>query len=115
MGWKEFIFAFLLGCPFLLQAQAQEDDEGGVAHNLRLGVEAGVNMFGGSSTKPDRIRESNSSYTYEDATYNTSGTDVEYIGAKAEYFVWNNRIGLAVGLRFSHSSTTFDTKGEYFM
>ncbi|GHT02147.1 hypothetical protein AGMMS49525_05140 [Bacteroidia bacterium] len=40
---------------------------------------------------------------------------ISYVGAKAEYFLWHNRIGIAAGLRFSNYSSTFDSDKEYFL
>ena len=77
-------------------------------HNVKLGIELGLNVPGSKLEEPERIRKSNS---YNDNEYNFLFTDKKksfrttYVGLKPEFFIFRNRVGIASGLRLSKASS----------
>ncbi|GHS89481.1 hypothetical protein FACS1894201_10850 [Bacteroidia bacterium] len=90
-----------------------EDNER--TNNLKVGVEIGRDLFNGVVIRPDRVRQNSSGYGLFGLNAHYSNLSlISYIGAKAEYFLWNNRIGIGAGLRFSMYNSTFSSnKGSF--
>jgi hypothetical protein len=104
-------------CFVLSSFAATQAQENGKTNNFKIGVETGIDSFWGSSMGSDRIRKSHDSYyDFQCGIHFPDQTlDISYIGAKAEYFVWNNRIGMASGLRVSRYTSTLTSDKEYFL
>jgi len=90
--------------------------------NFRLGAEFGYDAFFGDTQKPGMVRETHSStpsiadnYDYPGLFYDMQMLQVLYMGLKTEFFTFNNRLGIAAGLRFSNYRTTFDSDRDYFL
>ena len=77
-------------------------------NNLKLAFEFGANGGWYGAEKFERVRENRSSfdnYYYSDDFNGSVSLSTSYFGIKPEYFVWNNRIGIASGLRFTQASS----------
>ena len=101
---------------------AQNDEKRKKHHNIKLGVEFGVDGLFGDAIKPDMVRENKSSYHgYDDYDYycgflfDNQEMDVTYFGIKPEIFFAKNRIGLSAGLRLSKYSSHLDSDRNYFL
>ncbi|GHV72350.1 hypothetical protein FACS1894201_01030 [Bacteroidia bacterium] len=89
-----------------------EDNER--TNNLKVGVEFGFTTFWGEAIRPDRARLSTPNF-WELVGFSTPSVDISYIGAKTEYFLWNNRIGIGAGVRFSTYNSTFSSNEGSFL
>jgi len=112
--WTIIICCGLVLFPLLMQAQEQKISD-------RIGVELGSGGFFGTTVAPDRVRLSRSVYEYDDfhSDYPNSSQflDINYGGVKYESFFYENRLGLATGLRFSEFSSKIgsDWERSYFI
>jgi len=113
--WKIGIGCGLVLLPLLLLAQEKTTSKS------RVGFEFGGNVFFGEAIVPDQVRTSKSVYEYEDFFCGISASDQVlenlYGGIKYESFFWKDRLGLAVGLRFSQFSAEINTDWDrkYFI
>ena len=100
---KRIFLKLLVFLPVsVLFAQEQEVS---TTRNLKLGIEFGVNVGSYKPQKIDRVRESYLS------PYNAI-LSTTYFGIKQEFFLMNNRLGIATGLRFSQVSSTFSPRSQ---
>jgi hypothetical protein len=89
---------------------------------LRFGVDLGVEMFNGATSKHSNIRENQSYYSdpyYDDMYYcgymYDSYNYTRYnLGVKSEYSL-NHRIAAAAGLRFSVNKSKLGSDRNYFL
>jgi hypothetical protein len=89
---------------------------------VKWGIEAGSDLFFGTTAKPDQVRGNPSSFdwfydpdAYHTLIWNFRAIDIDYFGFRVEKFSANNRTGLATGLRFSKYATTLDSGWDYFL
>ena len=116
---KSFLFIFMLLLSLRLVAQ----EERATKHkNLKLAFEFGTNVTSGKLVKPEQIRENYSQdYYYGDDYYNygffVDGNSLRttYFGLKPEFFISNNRIGIASGLRFTMASSELVSDRNNFL
>jgi hypothetical protein len=101
---------------------AQNDNKSKKHHNIKIGVEFGVDGLFGDAIKQDMIRENQSSHYWHDDNdyyygllYNDQEMDITYWGIKPEMFFAKNRIGLSTGLRLSRYSSSIDSYRNYFL
>ena len=88
-----------------------QDEQKSNRHNLKFGIEFGMNILSCELAKPEQIRENHySHYYYRDEYYydyglwrDNSVLRIFNFGLKPEFFVFNNRIGIASGLRFTYA------------
>jgi hypothetical protein len=106
-----FLLLAFLPC---LNLQAQKAEK---TNNLKIGFEVGNDEFWGSTKSLDRVRQSNPDpFDFQcGVSFPSQSMDISYVGAKSEYFLWNNRIGIAAGLRFSNYSSQFNSNKDYFL
>ena len=105
-----FIIAVLLAL-LPVSALFAQDRQQSKHHNLKLAFEIGINWKEFDLAKPEQVREKSSwDYAYEDNVWlmNT------YIGVKPEFFIFNNRMGIALGLRFTDISTKLVANRSFF-
>ena len=107
-------------CLFLSQIRAQEEITVTMPR-LRLGIEAGANIFIGERNKPAMIRENKTYYNdYSDDDYycgfvpESQGFSFFYLGIKPEYSVSKGFV-VAMGARFSFNQFILDSDKEYFL
>jgi len=89
---------------------------------LRIGVEAGVQWFSATTTKPAQIRENRSSYYYgqRDELYycgfvmRENGLSQYFVGIKPEYSL-THRLTVASGLRFSFINSNIISDKDFFL
>ena len=97
---------------FPLFMQAQET----IINRGKIGLEFGSNGFWGETIVPNQVRASNSAYQYDDFYYDYPDMNQVlsniYGGIKYESFFYKNRLGLAVGLRFSQFSSEMNASGR---
>jgi hypothetical protein len=112
-----FIVSFIL----LLAAQIWAQEKIIEMPRFRLGVEAGMGAFYGTTEKPSMIRENRSYYyDYDDYDFHCGfilpeqGFNFFYFGLKPEYSV-SKRLAVAAGLRFSYSKGVLDSDRDYFL
>ena len=105
-----FIIAVLLALLPVSELLAQ-DRQQSTRHNLKLAFEFGVNWKEFGLEKPERVREKSSAdYVYKDNVWLING----YVGIKPEFFILNNRVGIALGLRFTDASTGLVANSSLF-
>lgn len=89
-------------------------------NNFKLAFEFGTIVTSGELVKPDRIRANHSSGYNDENSFGLwgerSSLQTTYFGVKPEFFVFNNRIGIASGLRFTIASSKLlsDKDGFYW-
>jgi hypothetical protein len=81
-------------------------------HNLKIGIEFGMNILSCELVKPEQIRANHYSHYHYTDDFFDYGLWKDYtnmwtlnFGVKPEYFVFNNRIGISSGLRFTYVKT----------
>ena len=95
----------------------------GQTHNLKLAFELGANVMSCELVKPEQIRENHySRYYYRDKYDYDYGYVRDYsdlrtfhFGVKPEIFVFNNRIGIASGLRFTYAKSELVSNRNDFL
>jgi len=117
---KNVILLILFFSPLVILAQEEEIYE---FPRLRLGIEAGADMFSGSTIKNPNIRESqsyyyNSSY-YDDIYYGGFMYDSYnytryFFGLKPEYSL-SHHFAVAAGFRFSFNKSNLNSDQNYFL
>ena len=83
-------------------------------HNLKLGFEFGANEVGCKLSEHERIRKDNRSYN-EFLSARSYSLTTMYWGIKPEFFVLNNRMGIASGLRFTKATSELSSGMEKFL
>jgi len=106
----------------VLPGYAQNIEKRKKHHNVALGIEFGSDLLFGETIKPDKVRESKSSYyLFDDYDYycgllwDYKTINITYLGLKAEMFSAKNRLGLSTGIRVSRYSTSLDSDRDYFL
>ncbi|MCL2073144.1 MAG: hypothetical protein FWH18_04430 [Marinilabiliaceae bacterium] len=103
-----------------------QDEPTKKVNNFKIGFEFGMNVMEGESIKPEQIRQNHySTYYYNDYYYDyhtdyglfgdLATLKTTYLGIKPEYFVYNNRIGIASGLRFTYASNSLVSDRNFFL
>ncbi|MDR1610550.1 MAG: hypothetical protein LBS08_03465 [Candidatus Symbiothrix sp.] len=109
--WRIIISSCLFFSVILVQAQEKKKVNG------RIGFEFGISSVFGGTVTPDRIRANKSMYEYDDFYCGFPGPDQDaeiiYGGIKYEYPLWENRLGLSAGLRFSKISSEISPDWSY--
>jgi hypothetical protein len=90
-----------------------QDEQTSKHRNLKLAFEFGTNVMSCELVKPEQIRESHYSYYYyKDEYYSDYGHIGDYcnlgtfnVGVKPELFFYNNRLGVASGLRIAYAKS----------
>ena len=103
-----------------LYAQEEQKSE---HHNLKLAFESGINIMSCGLDKPVQIRENHYSHYYYRDEYNYDygifgdyvNLPTVYFGIKPEFFVFNNRIGIASGLRFTYAQSKLASDSDDFL
>lgn len=98
-----------------LFAQDEQASQTEKRNNLRLAFELGTNVMSGTLEKPAQIRENRSTghFYYDSGLWRESSSlRTSYFGVKPEYFIFNNRIGIASGLRFTWASSELTTSDK---
>ena len=119
---KFFLLLTIAGLSVLLPVSAQEQQTNEY-HNLKIAIEFGINIMDTKLAKPEQIRENRFSgyYYYTDGYYNYgfmedyNSLSTIYIGVKPEFFVFNNRIGIASGLRFTMAPSKLVSDRDNFL
>jgi len=103
-----------------LKIVAQEQQT--LKHNLKLAFEFGASYMETELAKPEQIRENRSAgYYYLDEYYNYgffweyNPINKMYFGVKPEFFIFNNRIGIASGLRYTMITTKLNSDRDNFL
>lgn len=111
--WKIIIGSCLVFSTLLAQAQEKKTANG------RIGIEFGSGSVYGETVTPERIRASKSLNEWDFFCGFPTGdqtAETVYSGIKYEYFLYNNRLGLTAGLRFSTLSSTLESNNyRYFL
>ena len=105
--------SILLYLPILLSVPSlfAQDEQAPRINNLRLGIEFGAGTNSCGTERPDRVRELYSQderYYIHDQSWLTSA----YLGIKPEFFIFNNRLGIASGLRFTEATSKLSPQQE---
>ena len=119
---KHFKTFFLLALLPVSTLFAQ-DERASERHNVKLAFEFGASGMSCELVKPEQIRENHySRYYYRDQYYSDYGRFGNYstlqtinFGVKPEIFVFNNRIGIASGLRFIYAQTELTSDRNDFL
>jgi len=116
------ILSFLLLAFIPVSVLFAQDKQMSKHNNLKLAIEFGANIMNGELVKPEQIRENRSAgYYYGDEYYNCGFfsehnlLNTKYFGIKPEYFIFNNRIGLASGLRYTITSSDLISDRDNFL
>jgi hypothetical protein len=117
---KLLSFLAIAGLLALLPVSAQEQQTL-KRHNLKLAFEFGTNIMVTDLEKPEQIRENHTAgYYYRDGYYDsgffqeTNSLQTTYFGVKPEYFIFNNRVGIASGVRFTIASSELVSDRDNF-
>ena len=117
-----YIAVTLFLLSFVLPGYAQNNEKNRKHHNVTFGVEFGSDLLFGETIKPDKVRESKSSYYLFDdydfycgLLWDYQTINITYLGIKSEMFFAKNRLGLASGIRLSRYSTSLDSDRDYFL
>ena len=105
------IVAVLLGL-LPVSALFAQDQQTPNHNNLKLAFEFGANEMDCELIKPEQIRE-NRSAGYSNNLGNSLSTT--YFGVKPEYFLMNNRLGIASGLRLTIASSKLVSDRDDFL
>ena len=118
---KSLLFLLLALMP-VSALFAQDEQESKNQNNLKLAFEFGTNVMNSELVKPEQIRENRSSgYMYNDGYYDYglwgdyNMLRTTYFGVKPEYFIFNNRIGIASGVRFTMASSKLVSDRDNFL
>ena len=85
-------------------------------NNLKLAFEFGANFAEGRLVKPEQIRENHSYGTYNYGYFGDyNHLNTTYFGIKPEYFVFNNRVGIASGLRFTVAKSELASNRDNYL
>ena len=111
---KHFLKSLFLLALMPLSALFAQDEQMSKRHNLKLAFEFGYNMPGCRLAELERMRMNYNSGSPYDAEEKFS-LRTTYVGVKPEFFIINNRIGIASGVRFTATSTKYDSrKNDFF-
>ena len=90
-------------------------------NNLKIAFEFGINAMTGDLVKPEQIRENRSSgyYYFDGYDYGyfveSNSLYTMHFSVKPEYFIFNNRIGIASGIRFTRVSSKLVSDRDIFL
>ena len=88
---------------FSISSLFAQEEQTPKRHNLKLAFEFGVNEAGCKLAEHERIRKDNYLYNNNDFLYRERWYSLRttYFSLKPEYFFFDNRMGIASGLRFT--------------
>ena len=117
---KNFLKSLFLLALLQLTALFAQDRQTSEYHNLKLAFEFGTNITNCEFEKTEQVRESHYSYYYyKDEYYYDYGhfsgsTNLQTFnfGVKPEIFVYNNRIGISSGLRFTYAKSELASSND---
>ena len=91
-----------------------QDNEKSEHYNLKLAFEFGTNEAGCKFVGHERIRKDNKAFNelFSNRRYSLVTT---YFGVKPEFFIMNNRLGFASGLRFTTAKSELVAGMESFL
>ena len=112
-----FFKSLCLSVLLPVSALFAQDGQIVVRHNLKLAFEFGANAMRTELAKPEQIRKNysisdNNNYV---SWKNHHWLNTTYFGIKPEFFVFNNRVGIASGLRFTMASSELTADRNDFM
>ena len=111
---RKLFLSFLLASVPVSALLPQDAQTSKNHNNLKLAFEFGTNVIGSQLAMPEQIRENQSSAYLYNGEYEhyaaalfgeNNELSTTYFGIKPEYFIFNNRIGIASGLRFTMASS----------
>jgi len=115
---KRTALLILLVFPLALLAQEEKTEK---RHNWMLAFDFGTNDMSRKLIRPEQIREDRYTgyYNYNDGDYGffggTNWMSTSYLSVKPEFFIFNNRVGIASGVRVTTAQTHLVSDRDNFL